>query len=66
MKAVKVAVSTAMHDVSAAPRGMLVAARGVLAALRGVSATPCGMLARQDTPGAQGTPLKIIFGPKKK
>ena len=33
MKAVKVAVSTAMHDVSAAPRG-------VLAALRGVSATP--------------------------
>ena len=45
MKAVKVAVSTAMHDVSAAPRGML-------AALRGVSATPCGMLAGQDTPRA--------------
>ena len=69
MKAVKVAVSTAMRDVSAAQRGasaalrgMLVALRGVLAALRGVSAalrgvsaTPCGMLAGQDTPGAWGT-----------
>ena len=41
MKVVKVAVSTAMRDVSAAPCG--------------VSATPCGMLAGQDTPGAWGT-----------
>ena len=41
MKVVKVAVSTAMRDVSAAPRG-------VSAALR-------GMLAGQDTPGAWGT-----------
>ena len=51
MKAVKVAVSTAMRDVSAAPRGMSATMRGVSAALHGVSATPCGMLAGQDTPG---------------
>ena len=62
MKAVKVAVSTAMRDVSAAPRGvsaaprgMSAAPRGMSAALRGVSATPCSMLAGQDTPGAWGT-----------
>ena len=52
MKAVKVAVSTAMRNVSAAPRGASAALRGVSAALRGVSATPCSMLAGQDTPGA--------------
>ena len=52
MKAVKVAVSTAMRNVSAAPRGASAAPRGVSAALRGVSATPCSMLAGQDTPGA--------------
>ena len=46
MKAVKVAVSTAMRDVSATPRGES-------AALCGVSATPCGMLTGQDTPGAR-------------
>ena len=52
MKAVKVAVSTPMRDVLAAPRGVSAAPRGMSAALRGVSATPCGMLAGQDTPGA--------------
>jgi len=52
VKAVKVAVSTAMRNVSAAPRGASAAPRGVSAALRGVSATPCSMLAGQDTPGA--------------
>ena len=55
MKAVKVAVSTAMRDVSAAPRGVSAAPRGESAALCGVSATPCGMLTGQDTPGARGT-----------
>ena len=45
MKAVKVAVSTAMRDVSAAPRGASAALHDVSAALR-------GMLAGQDTPGA--------------
>ena len=52
VKAVKVAVSTAMRDVSAAPRGASAALRGVLAALSGVSAALRGMLAGQDTPGA--------------
>ena len=52
MKAVKVAVSTAMRDVSATPRGVSAALRGVSAALHGVSATPCSMLVGQDTPGA--------------
>ena len=52
VKAVKVAVSTAMRDVSAAPLGVSATPHGVLAALRGVSATPCGMLARPDIPGA--------------
>jgi len=55
VKAIKVAVSTAMRDVSAAPHGVSVAPRGVSAAPRGMSATPCGMLAGQDTPGAWGT-----------
>ena len=55
MKAVKVAVSTPMRDVSATPRGVSAAPRGMSAALRGVSAAPCGMLAGQDTPGARGT-----------
>ena len=55
MKAVKVAVSTAMCNVSAAPRGASAALRGMLAALRGVSAALRGMLAGQDTPGAWGT-----------
>ena len=55
MKAVKVAVSTAMCDVSAAPRGAAAALRGMPAALRGVLAALRGMLAGQDTPGAWGT-----------
>ena len=55
MKAVKVAVSTAMRDVSAAPRGASAALRDVSAALRAVSAALRGMLAGQDTPGAWGT-----------
>ena len=55
MKAVKVAVSTAMRDVSAAPHGVSAAPRGESAALCGVSATPWGMLTGQDTPGARGT-----------
>ena len=40
MKAVKVAVSTAMHDVSAAPHGMSAAPSGVSAAPSGVSHHP--------------------------
>ena len=55
MKAVKVAVSTAMHDVSTAPRGASAALHDVSAALRAVSAALRGMLAGQDTPGAWGT-----------
>ena len=55
MKAVKVAVSTAMRDVSAAPRGASAALRNVSATLRAVSAALRGMLAGQDTPGAWGT-----------
>ena len=44
MKAVKVAVSAALRDMSAAPCGMSVAPRDMLAA-------PCNMLATQDTHG---------------
>ena len=48
MKAVNVAVSTAMRDVSAPPRGTSAALRGVLTALRRVSAALRGMLVRHS------------------